>query len=213
MKGKKIFLIIIPLFVILGAVTGLAISGIIHIPGISPERKPAWEKTLTELFRKYGEVKPPDMVAMKNPPAADLQRFVDAAKQAGFEPVSDPKGVKSKKLVEWLQKQTELAPKPAPVAAKPKPTPAPTPPPAPATPAGDPERGIEHVASIWNGLEPRKLAEVAKEYRDPELVRVLLKMEPDVVIELLNLMDGKRAAAISRELQRQGAFLPPPEEI
>lgn len=119
-------------------------------------------------------------------------------------------------------KAAAKAPAPAVVVAtkpeKPKPV-APvvrqTPPPKPVAPrvqvtTPDPVRGDKRLARLWNELEPAKLVEIAKDWREEDLARVLLRMDTGVVAEMIAAMpDVKKASSLSRRL-RELASIPPP---
>lgn len=73
----------------------------------------------------------------------------------------------------------------------------------------DPVRGDKRLARLWNELEPAKLAEIAKDWREEDLARVLLRMDTGVVAEMISAMpDAKKASSLSRRL-RELASIPP----
>lgn len=203
---KKLILILVPV-VILGTVAGLALTGVIHIPGISPTKKSNWEATLKDIYKKYGKVES-DAVVLSSIPKAEFDKFVTAATTAGFKPTTQGERVKSAELVAFLGKDAGTAAKPSP-----SPSPSSLPEPAPAVKkdpvnASDPTKGTAKVAELWNAIDVAKLEQIVSTYKDDELAKILLKMDTDQVAELLSRMDAKRAARISAALQKEGSTLP-----
>ncbi|MCW5941852.1 MAG: hypothetical protein KIS66_06455 [Fimbriimonadaceae bacterium] len=92
-----------------------------------------------------------------------------------------------------------------------------TPPPKSAVPrvtvtTPDPVRGDRRLARLWNELEPTRLIEISKDWREEDLARVMLRMDTGVVAEMIATMpDAKKASSLSRRI-RQLASLPPPKE-
>jgi hypothetical protein len=75
--------------------------------------------------------------------------------------------------------------------------------------APDPARGDRKLAELWNAIETPKLMELTKDWREEDLARVMLKMDPSVVAEYLAAMpDAKRASSLSRRI-RDLASIPP----
>jgi hypothetical protein len=100
-----------------------------------------------------------------------------------------------------------LTPKKKPVAAtkepekpKPKVTKRESPPETKAT-ASDPVKGYEAVAKLWNELEGPKLLAVTEKWKDQDLAPILMRMDPDKVVELLALVPPDRANRLSRAIQ------------
>lgn len=205
---KKLILILLPVLV-LGTIAGLALTGVINIPGLSPAKKPQWETTLKTLFKKFGKVQT-DAVVMTSIPKADFDSFVAAANQGGFKPKVAGERVVSESLVAYLKSGDAVAD------ASPSPTPSPNPipttssPPKPvvASPTADPRKGAATVAALWNGIEVGKLVKITANYKDDELAKILILMDTDQVAELLSKLGADRAAKLSRELQKQGAIIP-----
>ena len=148
---KKAIFVIIPL-VLIGAVIGLAMAGVINIPGLTPKK--AKPPTL------YGDKDAKKPVEETNP----------AKKAVPKEPVTT-------------------------VAKVEKP---------------DAEKGAKKLAQLWNNMPSAKLAEVAKEFQDKDLAPVLVVMDPEKVAELLGLLDSKRSAKLSKELQRVASVVSKP---
>jgi hypothetical protein len=71
-----------------------------------------------------------------------------------------------------------------------------------------PEVGQKKLAKLWNEIEVPALKDLIKDWKDPELAAVLMRMDSAKVAELLGVMDAKRASAISRELQKQASVVP-----
>jgi hypothetical protein len=206
---KKLILIIVPL-VLIGTVLGLAFMGIINIPGITPKKAETWQATLKKIYTGKGSVKG-DLVIFKDLPKADQDAFVAAANKGGLKATVEKDGIKSAQLVAWLKKEATAPEKPKPVAVKPTQTPPPVATaPKKEAPTTDtkPEVGAQTIADLWNGIDVAKLVPIIKAYKDPELATILLKMEPEHVSELLAQLPADKAAALSRELQKQGAIVP-----
>lgn len=163
-KKKPVFLIgaLVPL-VVGGAVVGLAMTGTIKIPGLTPKKAAA---NIYGQANLYGE------------------------SQAGGEALAIESDAKAK----------EEAPKP------------PTAPPTLAItteePATDPDAGAKKLAKLWNVMETNTLKEIAPQFKDQELALIVSKMETEKAAALLAVMDPKRAAIISREIQEIGSIIP-----
>jgi flagellar motility protein MotE (MotC chaperone) len=130
----KALMFLLPV-IIAGTVLGLAFTGTINIPGISPKKKAA--------------VKAPVKVAEK--PKVEVK--------------------KEKK------KEDTLAP------------------------AGDPVKGFEAVAKLWNEMEVDKLKELTAKWKDDDLAPILRKMEPDKTVEFLAAIDAERASVLTKKIQ------------
>ncbi len=205
---KKLVFILGPILAI-GAVVALGMLGIINIPGLTPA-KPDWKATLLKIYGQKGSIKG-DLVVLKDAPKADVDAFLAAAKTGGLDATSDKDGVKSKKLVEWLNKNLPAGKPKTPVVVKAPPlAPPKTEAKKPKGPTLAPEKGEETVAELWNGIEVTKLLEITKGYKDSELAKILLKMDADKVSEFLAALEGGRAAKLSRELQKQASVVPDP---
>lgn len=120
------------------------------------------------------------------------------------------------------KKKPEKKPVAGKVAArKPKPTETPKPPPvkkvepqvtvkAKPAPTSDPDKGVKKVASLWNQMEVEKLQALTADWKEPELARVLSRMETEKVAELLAALPPARASALTRAIQVEAARLPVP---
>ena len=150
---KKVIFIVLPILLLGGGFVGLAITGIIKVPGLTPKKAKAGSL--------YGE---------------------NAAKV-----YTEPKT----EVV--VTKPDETKPKVAPVVEVVK---------------TDPEKGAKKIAQLWNNIPTVKLAELSKLYKDNELADVLVQMDPEKVAELLALLDAKRSAKLSKELQRVASVVP-----
>lgn len=208
---KKIILIVVPILVI-GAVVGLAMMGIINIPGLTPKKAADWKATVAKIFKDHGTLKG-DLVVLKDVQPADRDAFLKAAKDGGLDPVDGKDGIKSPKLIEFLRSQPADPAKPKTPAAKPaeqkKPAakaPAKEKPKAPTT---DPNQGIDAIAGIWNKIEVAKLIPITEKYKTPELAKILLHMDSDHVSEFLNGLKPDKAAALSLEIQKQASIVTP----
>lgn len=200
---KKLVMILVPILVI-GAVVGLALMGIINIPGLTP-KKADWKATLTKIFKAHGSVKG-DLVVLKDASKEDTDAFVAAAKAGGLDPAQGADGIKSPKLVALLTGTVGAA------KANPKPKP-----PTPPTASKDskvktasvvkPEQGVKAIADLWNTIEVEKLVAIIAKYKDAELVKILLQMDQDHVSEFLAALPAEKAAKLSREIQKQASVV------
>ncbi len=86
---KKILLIVLPILVLVGAFVGLAMAGIIKIPGLTPKKK--------SPPNLYAQAKESDgsQTEVASPPAKQETKKPQTAKVASNEPERDPsKGAK-----------------------------------------------------------------------------------------------------------------------
>lgn len=105
-------------------------------------------------------------------------------------------------------------PKPEAVVKKTKPK-TPEAPPVVATPPApkpmtkrDEDAGAAKLARLWNEVEAPKLLAIAKDWKERDLARVVVRMDAEKVAEVLSLLPPKRASALSREMQRLGSVVP-----
>lgn len=82
----------------------------------------------------------------------------------------------------------------------------------PPKPAPDLEKGAKSVARVWERIDPAKVVEMAASYQDPELARILNKMDAKKTAAIIGIMDAKRAALLSKEMEKQAAVPPPAVE-
>lgn len=68
--------------------------------------------------------------------------------------------------------------------------------------SGDPSKGYDAVATLWNEMDVQKLLPLAEKWKDAELAPILARMENDKVVELLTQMKPERAVALTRALQK-----------
>lgn len=115
------------------------------------------------------------------------------AKNAASQYKADPKDAKKKEP----EKPKVATPAPKPKA-----------PPKPKEPTLDPDAGDQRVADVWSQMEVAQLAEVVKDWRDPELARVLVKMDEKRTAELLSLIEPRRASRLSRAIQAESSRVP-----
>jgi hypothetical protein len=81
----------------------------------------------------------------------------------------------------------------------------------------DPGKGADEVAGVWDEMDTPALLTVMDDWKDADVVPVLLKMDGDKVSELLNAMATtnpqdklhanrqKRASALSKALQKEAS--------
>lgn len=103
--------------------------------------------------------------------------------------------------------KADAAKKPEPKKAPPKPRPVPKPTPTIIQPKVDPVKGAEKLAGVWSALETEQLLPIAEEYKDAELVPVLVQMDEEKVSALLAAMKPDRAARLSRLVQRAASIV------
>ena len=149
---KKILMIVVPILILGGSFLGLAMAGVVQVPGLSPRK-----------------TKPPGLYGEKK----------DSKPAEKAEAPAPPK--KEKLKVEPPKVKAEVK---------------------------DESKGLKKLAQLWNNLPSAKLAEVAKEYSDKDLAPVLVAMDPEKVAEFLSLVDSKRSAKLSKELQRVASIVP-----
>jgi len=94
-----------------------------------------------------------------------------------------------------VKKQPEKPIEP-PVHAKPEP------------PKPDALKGAKKIAKLWNSLEPPKVVEISKAWKDPDLALVLSNMEAERAAQVLATMDAGRAGRLSQEIQKIAAQPP-----
>jgi hypothetical protein len=90
-------------------------------------------------------------------------------------------------------------PTPPPPAAPPRPKPVVN------VPKPDVEAGEKKLAHVWDGMESAQLVPILQDWKDPELARILIKMDPDKVTELLATIDPARASKLSRAIEAAAA--------
>ena len=71
----------------------------------------------------------------------------------------------------------------------------------------DPTQGAKKLAKLWNELESKKLADIAKKWKDRELALVIASMEPEKASALLSQFDAARAATISAAIQHEASIV------
>lgn len=117
------------------------------------------------------------------------------------------KGETEKESKPTAQKPTAAKAPSAKPAAKPDPEPLQIDPPKSLP---DLDKGAKTVARIWERIDPEKVVEMASNYKDPQLARILNKMDMKKSAAILGIMDAKRAALLSQEMEKL-ASLPPPD--
>jgi len=112
-----------------------------------------------------------------------------------------------KKVAKKTGKQTAVAKTPAakkpdPVIAKPDPAP---PKPKVIPPKPDIEAGEKKLALVWNTMEAAQLVPIVQDWKDPDLAKILVRMDEDKVTELLAALDPVRASRLSRAIETVAA--------
>ncbi len=67
---------------------------------------------------------------------------------------------------------------------------------------GDPIKGFETVAGLWNEMPTPKLLDITAKWTDKDLGPILLRMDPDKVVDYLGQLKADRAASLTREIQK-----------
>lgn len=75
----------------------------------------------------------------------------------------------------------------------------------------DPALGAKKIAKVWERIEAERLAEMVKDYRDPDLAQIVVRMDPRKAADLLSTLEPARAARVSQEMQRLASIVPPTE--
>lgn len=78
-------------------------------------------------------------------------------------------------------------------------------PPATPAPVGNPDKGFEAVAKLWNETEVKDLMKITEKWKDEDLSPILRKMDPEKVVEFLTEI-GKtkpdRASSLTKMIQK-----------
>jgi flagellar motility protein MotE (MotC chaperone) len=72
----------------------------------------------------------------------------------------------------------------------------------------DAEKGAKKLAKVWNELPVDNVLASIKEWKAPELARVIVSMEPEKAAALMAKLEPKRLDEVSREIQRQASLVP-----
>ncbi len=181
------------LVLILGIVGGLGVMGIINIPGLTPvkmvKNPHAGEPTLDAKTGKRvtdDKGKPVLQAKMITEAAFVVMQKADADKKATKD-AADAK-LKSDQDAKVAAAKKKATPAPKAVVKKP-----------------DDEAGNSKVAKLWNEMDVAKLKAIVADWKEADLVRVLLKMDGEKVTELLSTIDAKKASALSHAVQKEVA--------
>jgi hypothetical protein len=74
-------------------------------------------------------------------------------------------------------------------------------------PESDPAKGQDAVAQLWENLSADSLLAIVKDWKDPELAKILLKMDSEKVSALLEKLDSGRASKLTRAIQKEAERL------
>jgi MgtE intracellular N domain len=158
---KKILAIILPILILGGAFVGLALMGVLKIPGLTPVKPKQGKGAIA------GKAAPT--------PAPPL---TDGSNLNKDKPTDDSSAKKPS-----LSKVAS-----API-------------------KNDPDQGAAQLAVIWNQMDTTKFKDLLKDWKDPDVARVFLKMKPDIVAGILAAMDPKRASIISKLMEKQSSIV------
>ncbi len=76
-------------------------------------------------------------------------------------------------------------------------------------PTIDPEQGAQKLASFWNEVDVKKLEDITKDWKEPDVAKVMAKMDAAKVSEWLSAMPAARASKLSKILQQNASVIPP----
>lgn len=173
--------------VLLATLFGLIFTGVIHIPGVSPEKKKA---AASGVYADATDEKP------------ESETESDAAQKAE-PPEGKPEEAKSQTDSQKAPPEDSAVPPPAATAAS-SATPA-TASPQSATAdeaPSDPLSGQKALAKLWNTMEASALVAIVADWSDDDLALQLSVMKADKVAELLAALKPERASKISKLLQK-----------
>jgi len=72
----------------------------------------------------------------------------------------------------------------------------------------DMDKGAKKLAKVWNELPVENVLASIKDWKAPELARVIVSMEPERAAALMAKLEPKRLDEVSREIQRQASMIP-----
>ena len=75
----------------------------------------------------------------------------------------------------------------------------------------DPAKGASTVAELWNEMDTAKLVAITKDWKDNDLVPILLKMDEAKVTEYLGQIDPKKSSSLSKAIGKQASIVEVPE--
>jgi len=214
--GNKLVPIIIAIVVIIGAVLGLGVAGIVPIPGLT-KPKPAKSKAEKKAEAKKQDQAKADAekadIAAKQQAADALQKLVADRDQL----VKDGKWQEAAPLAQ--QAVDELTKDKAPAeqldAATAVLTRAKSEAEKAAAPKPDLDKGYAKLAAVWGEMEPDKVVDILVPAYKPEAAAPILKlMDDDKVAAVLASakLNPKQAAAYSEALAKE-ASKPPPTPV
>lgn len=71
----------------------------------------------------------------------------------------------------------------------------------------DKEKGAKAIAKIWDAMEPESLLRICATYQPDDCAAIFSQMDADLVAEVLGKMEAKKAASISREIEKLGSIV------
>lgn len=207
---NKMVLIIVGVVVVIGAVVGLGVAGIVPIPGLThAKKKPKAADAAAEAqAQKDADAKAAADKAQKD--AATLKSTIDQRDaMVKSEKWSDALPL-SQQIVDQLTKEK---PNSAELTAATKvldhikdevdKVNAPKP---------DPDKGYTKIAAVWSEIEPEKIQEILEaDYKPDAAAPILKKMDEDKVAAVFAKMPPKEAATYSAALAKESSKpVPPP---
>ena len=196
---NKAFLGIMLAALAAGGVVGMAMMGVIEIPGLSPAKRAAGAAAL------YDSDKPGADAASAQGDKQPADAKAGDAKPADTKP-SESKTTTAGKAADAAKKDPPPAPK---VAEE-----APTPPPVkvasantPAKPAVtvDADLGRKKAAKLWNEMSVDSLAAMVDKYKGADLPRILAIMDVSKVAKVLEKLGPAKAAKLTKDIQREAS--------
>ncbi len=111
------------------------------------------------------------------------------------------------KVAKKTTKKTTVAAKPVPPPKKADPIPPPTPPPKPKVEVVKPdvEAGEKKLATLWEAMDAAQLVPIVQDWKDPDVARILVRMDAGKVTEFLAALDPVRASKLSRAIEAAAA--------
>jgi flagellar motility protein MotE (MotC chaperone) len=195
--GSKMMPIVIGVVVIIGAVIGLGVAGIVPIPGLThAKKKGPSAKAKKEEEAKAAQAKADADKATKLAAADALQKavaqrdqLVKGAKWAEALPLAQqavaaltqdkpgsPELTSANDVVAKIQAEIDKA-------ALPKP---------------DPEKGFVKLAAVWGEMKPDKIVEILRTYKPEDAAPILKRMDEDKVAAVFAAMlDASKAPSAS----------------
>ncbi len=76
----------------------------------------------------------------------------------------------------------------------------------PPAPVSDPTKGAESLAGLWNAMDATKVMGIVADWKDADVAKVFLQMDPEKVASILSILPPKRASKISALVEKQASI-------